>query len=459
MKENNVDARYRLPPKEFAEGYQEITYPLQAGKSLREVLMHTIQFFEKKLGKASCALLILDEDENKFIDCLSYSMEESRFDNLNFQPVHHQMGSFGPSVIRRELVVSSNILQDERWQGYEEIVSEQGLQSSWSIPVLSPNRDKVVASFTVFSEQQEEPTEEEVMWVEAYHELLSLMVNNYIATEFNTVKIPLQRKTPKNVEEKEESREDTVDNLIRIALNRGQFIPYYQPIISKDEEEMYGVEVLARWLHPEDGIKQPSSFISDAEEQKLIHHIDDMVFRKACIDLKRMMEQVNQTFRVSVNVSALNIMHPKFIERIKSVLSDTGFPPELLSIEITESALMKNLKDVAKVMTELKELGIRFSIDDFGVSYSSLNYLKYLPVESIKLDRTFVNDITVNAVDRQICKTVIQLAKDLKMNVVAEGVETSEHLEIIREFGCNIFQGYYFSKPVTYEELKYFLLD
>lgn len=143
-----------------------------------------------------------------------------------------------------------------------------------------------------------------------------------------------------------------------------------------------------------------------------------------------------------------------FSTKLKNILTNTNFPGEQLALEITETALMQQIGHVSKTIDRIKQQDVQISIDDFGTSYSSLNYLKYLSVDMIKLDRSFVRDVIYNPVDQRICKTIIQLAEDLNLKLLAEGIETKEHYEMIRSFGCKIFQGFYFSHPLKFEDMK-----
>ncbi|PKR77282.1 hypothetical protein CEY16_11125 [Halalkalibacillus sediminis] len=446
-----------LSPEDFVEGYQYIAQYISDGIPLRDVLIKSLKFFEKRFEGTYCTIMILNESGSEFVDGVTHTLSDELVEHCNHRQVHDQMGTCGASVIKKEIVITEDIFKDPKWEDFRDLAKKHDLKSCWSVPVFAPGGNKVIATFAMYSKEVQRPSAQEIDTIKSYNELISLIISNYIKAESERVKLDITYHEQRD--EQLESIYETTDSyksVIEHAIEEEQFVPYYQPIMIDDEKQLYGVEVLARWQHPEKGLVPPNQFICFAEKNGLIHHIDEMVCRKACHDMKKLIDELGRPFRVSVNTSALNIVNGKFVERLQSILDDTGFPADYLSIEITETSLMENLKDVAIIMEEVQRMGIRISIDDFGTTYSSLNYLKYLPIDTIKLDQTFVHDVNENTVDQRICETIIRLAIDLELNVVAEGIETEEHLNIIQSFGCRIFQGYYYSKPTTVEGLEEF---
>ncbi|QLE87200.1 EAL domain-containing protein [Shewanella sp. Scap07] len=236
---------------------------------------------------------------------------------------------------------------------------------------------------------------------------------------------------------------------LRKAIERNEFELHYQPQIDiiKDDK-VIGMEALLRWRHPQEGYIRPDIFIKVAESCGLIIDIDRWVLQEACQQAAKWQSGLMTDFCISINISAVQFRQPDFIQGVKRVLADTGLSPKLLSFEITEGVLMKELQIAQSHLKDLREIGIEVAIDDFGTGYSSLAYLRHFDVNTLKIDRSFLIDIATNEADQAIASSIIELARNLKLTVVAEGVETQEQLEQVFSRGCYIIQGYYFSKPL-----------
>lgn len=245
---------------------------------------------------------------------------------------------------------------------------------------------------------------------------------------------------------------------LRKAVERGELLLHYQPQLNSREDEIIGFEALLRWQHPERGLVPPGVFIPVAEEAGIIGDIGAWTLREACRQMKAWQDRHGWAVPVSVNLSSQQFMDERLVDRIDAILRDTGLPPSLLELEITESAMMDASRS-SPMLRKLKELDVRLSLDDFGTGYSSLSYLRMFPIQRLKIDRTFVQDITSNADDRAIVETIIAMARHLKMSVIAEGVETMEQLQLLRDNGCDEVQGYYYSKPLPAAELEKFMTE
>ena len=243
------------------------------------------------------------------------------------------------------------------------------------------------------------------------------------------------------------------------ALANDQFELFYQPKISCINGDIVGMEALIRWRHPVHGLLAPEAFISILEETGLINSVGQWVLNEACTQLKRWIDQGLGRPTVAVNISAHQFGSDDLQAIVRKVLTTSGLPPDRLELELTESALMHNVERIISVMTALKQLGVRFSIDDFGTGYSSLSYLKRFPLDALKVDRSFVQDITANPDDASITKAVITLAHNLKLKVIAEGVETEGQLSLLLANHCDEIQGYYFSPPVPAAEMEKILAN
>ncbi len=239
-----------------------------------------------------------------------------------------------------------------------------------------------------------------------------------------------------------------LDNGLRRALERNEFVVHYQPQIDIETGQIVGMEALVRWDHPELGLLPPSSFIQWAEDSGLIIPIGERVLQMACKQSREWQDNGYQAMKVGVNVSGKQLRQSNMIETVRRVLKETGLPPVYLDLELTESVLMDLYGQAMNIPHELKAMGVGFSIDDFGTGYSSLNYLKRLPVTTLKMDQSFVRDLTSDSNDTAIANAVIGLGHGLKLNVLAEGVETEGQLNQLRDLKCDQVQGFLFSEPL-----------
>jgi diguanylate cyclase (GGDEF)-like protein/PAS domain S-box-containing protein len=251
----------------------------------------------------------------------------------------------------------------------------------------------------------------------------------------------------------------TLENDMRKGMERGEFVVYYQPQVDLRTGEIAGCEALARWLHPEMGLISPQQFIPLAEETGLIVPLGKWVLFEACRQAKAWNSTRPSTLRVSVNLSSYQFRQKDLMEVIVEALETSRLEPSHLELEITESAIMQDTDRAILMLKEFREMQIRIAIDDFGTGYSSLNYLKRFPLNVLKIDQSFIKDITVNSQDASITTAIIALAQSLGLEVVAEGVETREHLLLLREKGCDLMQGYFFSRPVPADVFSRMLQD
>lgn len=241
---------------------------------------------------------------------------------------------------------------------------------------------------------------------------------------------------------------------LREALALNQLEVFYQPQIQLDSGQIIGTEALVRWRHATRGFVSPMDFIPLAEETGLIAPLGEWVMQAACKQLKVWVDAGMPPLRMAVNISVQQLLNKDFAKIVERIVTETGIPPELLELEITESTLMENAQDTLEVLHQLRQLGVRMSIDDFGTGYSSLAYLKRFPVDIIKIDRSFVKDVPGEADANAIATGIIVLAHSLRLKVVAEGVETEPQLRFLQDQNCDIMQGYYISKPVPAEQLS-----
>lgn len=243
-----------------------------------------------------------------------------------------------------------------------------------------------------------------------------------------------------------------LENNLHRAIERNEFLLYYQPKIDTKSWKICGVEVLLRWQHPEMGLVGPSRFIPIAEETNLIIPVGEWVLRAACTQSMLWKKEGLPLLSVAVNLSGRQLKHQNLLETIRKVLEETGFNPEYLELELTESVIMHQAEKITETLHKLKAMGIRISVDDFGTGYSSLSYLKRFPIDKLKIDQSFVRDVTTSADDSAIVTAIIAIAQSLKLKIVAEGVETADQIAFLKSMQCDEVQGFYFSRPLSTEE-------
>lgn len=249
-----------------------------------------------------------------------------------------------------------------------------------------------------------------------------------------------------------------IENYLPVALKNDEFDLHFQPKLDLKTNSINGMEALLRWNHPILGNVPPGTFIPIAEDAGLIIQLDEWVLKKACLQIKKWNNDgLQHPLRVAVNISPHHFGHPNFAEMVKKVITETNIDPEWLELEITESAFMENTAECVECIKRLRETGVSVSIDDFGTGYSSLTYLRNFPINHLKIDQSFIKEMIRNSQDIAIVKAIIYLAHELKVKVVAEGVEEKESLECLRLLGCDEIQGYYVGRPVPSSEFKMLL--
>lgn len=230
----------------------------------------------------------------------------------------------------------------------------------------------------------------------------------------------------------------------------------YQPKVDTTSGRLLGMEALVRWMHPERGMISPIEFIPVAEDTGLIVPIGRWVLREACRQNAEWQQAGLRPLRVAVNLSARQFRSGNLLDEIDAALAETGLPVNSLELEITESMVMDDPEEVIKLLNAIHERGIHLALDDFGTGHSSLAYLKRFPIDCVKIDRAFIKDTPANTDDVAIARTIVAMAQALNLSTVAEGVETAEQLELLKNMGCNQIQGYYFSRPLAADDFLTF---
>jgi EAL domain-containing protein (putative c-di-GMP-specific phosphodiesterase class I) len=246
----------------------------------------------------------------------------------------------------------------------------------------------------------------------------------------------------------------SVEDGLRHALERQEFVLHYQPKMNLATSGIAGAEALIRWRHPQRGLVGPGQFIPIAEECGFIVPIGRWVLREACSQARAWQDAGLPPVRIAINISAVELRDKHFVAGVRAALTETGLDPWYLELELTETFLMQDPKSTAAVLHALKDMGVPLALDDFGTGYSSLSHLKRFPIDTLKIDKSFVRGLTIHVDDASIVNAVISMGKSLNMGVVAEGVETREQLAFLKEHGCPEGQGFYFSQPVAAGEFS-----
>jgi diguanylate cyclase (GGDEF)-like protein len=245
-----------------------------------------------------------------------------------------------------------------------------------------------------------------------------------------------------------------METSFRNALDKEEFIVYYQPQLETETEKYIGMEALVRWMHPDMGLISPANFLTFAHDTGLIVPMDYWVMKTAMTQCAHWHKKGLEPGVLALNLSMRQLQKEDFVDIIKSLIDETGCQPQWLEFEVTEGQIMANFNVAIKTLNELKALGISLAIDDFGIGYSSLSQLKRLPIDKLKIDRSFIRDLPHDEEDVIISKTIIALAKNMGLDVIAEGVETQQQKDFLLQNGCHYMQGHYYSKPVLASEIE-----
>ena len=248
-------------------------------------------------------------------------------------------------------------------------------------------------------------------------------------------------------------RMNLLSNDLHNAIEEDQLYIVFQPKLNMNTLKIEGLEALIRWNHPLYGNISPDEFIPLAENNGFIHKMGDWVLKNAINETLKL----NHPITLNVNISTRQLLRGTFVDNVKTILKETKFPAAKLNLEITESVALHDVEKAVEILNQLKSLGILISLDDFGTGYSSLSYLTKLPVDYLKIDRSFINDLENNDSNKTVVKSIIKVAHSLNMKVTAEGIETKKQAEILRRYGCDNCQGYYFSKPLPFNEIQEYL--
>jgi diguanylate cyclase (GGDEF)-like protein len=257
----------------------------------------------------------------------------------------------------------------------------------------------------------------------------------------------------------EVARQQLLENSLRKALQNGEFFLNYQPEVDVESGRIISLEALVRWQHPEMGLIPPKDFIAMAEKTGLIVPLGEWVLRQACAQNKLWQEANLPPVRIAINLSPREFQSINMVEMVEHILIETRLDPKWLELEVTEGIMIQDLETTSRTLRRLSNLGVHICVDDFGIGYSSLSYLKKHPIDTLKIDRSFVEEITKNSDDAAIATAIITMAQSLRLNVIAEGVEAKDQVDFLRSQSCQLMQGYFFSKPLPAHEIQPLLTE
>lgn len=403
-----------------------------------EHLRHAIERREGKRGEKSFAVLFLDFDQFKVINDSLGHMEGDNLLRLIAQRLEHSLRS--GDIVARLGGDEFTVLLDDLDAPDETVQIAERIQADLKTPFdLSGRQVSITASIGIASGGEDYTQPEEM--------LRDADIAMYRAKAAGKAR----HQTFDSSMHEQASRRLQMEIELRRAVEKEEFSVFYQPIVDLQNGGIVAFESLVRWNHPEKGLVSPAEFIPLAEETGLILPLGLGILRESCRRVREWQKNLPSAARlgISVNLSSKQFAQPDLVEQVAAVLGETGLAPRFLKLEITESHVMENSEAAEAMMRRLRALGIELSLDDFGTGYSSLSYLHRLPANYLKVDRSFVSRMTESDENYEIVRTIINLAQNLKMRVVAEGIETEEQMKQLKRLGCDYGQGYLFSKPLA----------
>lgn len=435
---------------QMAEDVSEIIELISSGQSMT----YTLEFIIKSLERycqpveAFGSILLYNNETDTLGNMISPSMPNEFMKNVPTIMVGPYEGSCGAAAFFKRLVKVKDISINPIWENNRENILKYGFVACSSIPILS-TRNELLGTFALYFKEKYTPNEDILKKFETAARLAAIAIEmgKIYGKNVNRVTEPNPLQHIKEIHEKELQLHEQ----LKQALKREEFVLFYQPYFDMNRNKC-GMEALLRWNHPNVGILSPISFLDVAEKTGFILELEKWVLKEAVQTIKQLEYEGYHDVFISVNISAQQFENKEFPKSLSNLFKKYKLNPEKLKLEVTERFLIN--RDNIDVLFGLKELGLKISIDDFGTSYSSLQYLQDLPIDELKIDRSFITDMEDDFNKQKIVEMIIMLAKQLKLNVVAEGVETEDQLHLLKQMNCDFAQGYLFSKPIPLEDIK-----
>ncbi|MFO1445505.1 EAL domain-containing protein [Bacillus sp. Bva_UNVM-123] len=429
----NISEQKKIEDKIMELAYYDHDTGLPNRMKFTEQLENMLVRAKKK--KRMLAVLSIDMDRFKLInDSLGHYAGDSILKELAYRiekilPSGSYIGRFGGDKFT--VILSKDVNIDDVMKVSKSILQEI------ANPVFHEGQDLFITASIGVSSFPEDGLDEQTLLKNA--DIAANLSKNHGGNRVTFFSTDMNDKAMNRLE---------LESYLRKALQKNEFYLMYQPLIDLHTGEIFGSEALIRWNHPKHGLVSPADFIPLAEETGLIEEIGNWVLRTACMQNKKWQLLGNEYLSVSVNVSAYQFQQTGFLHEVKQALRESNLSPQYLTLELTESTMLSNVDYSIKIMQALQKIGVKVSIDDFGTGYSSLSYLKDLPINTLKIDRSFINNLRVDTSDIAIVKAIITMGHGLDVKVLAEGVETKEQIELLKELNCHYAQGFYIHRPL-----------
>lgn len=423
---------------------------ISSGAPLKNTLEFIVRSFEKydPSIQLSGAIKLFNPINGKLGEPISLSLPKSYIEAVQSSDVGLYGDLCGTAAYLKKEVVVTNIQQSSLSTKYQNIASEARIKACWAIPILS-SKQELLGIFAVYCKENRGPDEDMLQAIEVYKNLAAVAIESSKAAKKKSIEQIMQSVEVENRLKAKNTKNEDVLLQLNTALEEEQFEVYYQPYFTLDNK-CEGVEALIRWNHPHSGLLAPVSFLDVAEETGFILEMEKWVLQRAIQDVKTLDKQGFKDLRLSVNISAQQLDNLEYPKIIADILLQSSFASEKLTLEVTERFLIK--KDTIQTLNKIRNLGVQISIDDFGTSYSSLQYLKDMPIDEIKIDRSFISNIEQEFSNQKIVEMIIILGHQLNLRIVAEGVETHSQYQMLKEMNCDSVQGFLFSKPIRLEQ-------
>lgn len=444
--------------QQFHQDQTKIIQCISSGVPLKKILKLIVASIENydEEGPVYGSIMLYDPLEKHLNNMVRISLPKAFSKNIQPVEVGPYEGSCGTAAFFRRTVTVSDIERDVLWEKHRSTARAFGLKACYSTPILS-SKQEVLGTFSLYYKHVHTPSHDMVKMTNLYKRLAA------IAIEVSQTKIENNqlKQNRHKVEKKEnvlivEAKSQQILQQLRHALENDEFEVYFQPYFGVDNHN-FGIEALIRWNHPNSGLLAPGAFIDVAEETGFILDMEKWVLQQSLYEVSKLHQEGWDNITLSVNVSARQFENEDFAEVVADLLDTFSFIPQQLILEVTERFLIQ--RENMEVLSQLRELGVKISIDDFGTAYSSLHYLKDLPVDELKIDRSFIANMEKDINTQKIVEMIILLSHQLNLITVAEGVETKTQLQLLTGMQCDRVQGFLFSKPKPIEEIKELYTD
>lgn len=425
---------------------------ISSGAPLRNTLEFIIKSFERSNSshQLSVAIKLFDPIDGKLEEPISLSLSTSHKEAFQSSDVGLYGDLCGTAAYLKKEVVVLDVQRSLLPANQKSGLKAAGIQACWVMPMLS-TKQELLGTFAVYCKDCGETDPDISQAIEVYKNLATISIESSKATMRESIEQMMHSVDVENRLKEKLEKNEFIFLQLNKALEKEQFEVYYQPYFTLNDK-LEGIEALIRWNHPHSGLLAPAAFLDVAEETGFVLEMEKWVLKRAIQDVQTLSKQGSEELSLSVNISAQQLDNPEFPKIVSDILVQSAFTPEKLTLEVTERFLIK--EDTIHMLNKIRNLGVKISIDDFGTSYSSLQYLKDMPIDEIKIDRSFITNIENEFSNQKIVEMIIMLGHQLNLRIVAEGIETHLQYQMLQEMNCDSVQGFLFSKPIPLEQLK-----